>query len=555
MHKIFKKRDLVDFVLHEAAVMDISMLPTLEKLATPLGVLQNFHLEGAKLVQSFRDVPASGGDEASSSPSLESIFALHVATCRDALTNVKCQLCIDILWGTWAGHFDTEIDDLAAKELSGSQQTFRWHVYLKDSTKELGNKYRALLAVCTGPINSEPLAGNSQLPHAMGSTELGADEKATANKYRELLLTLRRKTVNFYPLPEIGGSSGADFTVMQMQKVWETLRLGHSWNRKKNDCRAFIVSGDLFGPNVSKTATGVSLCDQITVDSERLKRVIDFITSKRAKDDVVLLFDGRSRANRRVMETYEEQVGATGANMSTECWLMYTVPSKVKDPRVPGRQASFHTNNKETLICSMPKAKRGATKVVTRCDFNVCGELSTSSTTYSGIQMRRYSELPRMSVGIKAAVLGLGDGASGALVGGKRMQKNIEVHGHPFSHFETKPIGLWQRIFEHFGVTHVVDFSPGSGAQGIGASGAVEYDGVALNRTHCDWLNSTCDRCVVYMAGKDKTYTAKLSPDAEFVEKVASCFSGTLVEAARLLEPNDNEAIVDEESSDDGDVD
>ena len=200
------------------------------------------------------------------------------------------------------------------------------------------------------------------------------------------------------------------------------------------------------------------------------------------------------------------------------------------------------------------EGQKGATKVVTRSDFNVCGELSTSSTTYSGIQMRRYSELPRMSVDIKAAVLGLvGDGASGAAVGGKRMKNDIEMQGHPFSHFETKPIGLWQRIFEHFGVTHVVDFSPGSGAQGIGASGAVEYDGVALNGTHCDWLNSTCDRCVVYMAGKDKTYTAKLNPDVEFIEKVASCFSGTLVEAARLLEPN--EAIVDEESSDDGDVD
>ena len=50
-------------------------------------------------------------------------------------------------------------------------------------------------------------------------------------------------------------------------------------------------------------------------------------------------------------------------------------------------------------------------------------------------------------------------------------------------------------------VTHIVDFSPGSGALALAASGALEYDGICVNDMHRDWLDSTLDRCLMYMVG------------------------------------------------------
>jgi len=188
---------------------------------------------------------------------------------------------------------------------------------------------------------------------------------------------------------------------------------------------------------------------------------------------------------------------------------------------VPGRATSFISNNKEVAICALQK--RGTQKVLHRADFNKCGESSTSSTTYTGVPMRRYSELPRMSCDTKSSILGVA--ASGA-VQGKRLQKDMEEKGHPFSHCETKPLMLWQRICEHHSITHIVDFTAGSAALAIAASGAMQYEGVAANSIHCDWLDSTVDRCALYLAAQDKEFAKGLGGDDDFAEKIEKYFGG-----------------------------
>ena len=71
--------------------------------------------------------------------------------------------------------------------------------------------------------------------------------------------------------------------------------------------RAFVFSADLFPPNIAKHAASASLSDPIAADTERMQRVLEFIIQKRHKEDLILLFDGRSRACRRVMEEHEEK--------------------------------------------------------------------------------------------------------------------------------------------------------------------------------------------------------------------------------------------------------
>ena len=163
--------------------------------------------------------------------------------------------------------------------------------------------------------------------------------------------------------------------------------------------------------------------------------------------------------------------------------------------------------------------------------------------------MRRLNKLPRMEADCKAGILGAA--AAGAVVG-KRISENIDEKGHPFSQCEVKPLNLWQRICEHHGVTHIVDFSPGSGGLAIAAAGAVEYEGVATNEMHCSWLDSTLDLVVKYLASTDKEFAKKLGGDDEFVGKVAQYFAGTLMEARRYLEPEVKSDEDEDENEDDG---
>ena len=87
----------------------------------------------------------------------------------------------------------------------------------------------------------------------LGKSELSAETQEDLRKVQELLLSLRKKTVYFISLPAVGGASGADYATAHLQKVWESMRLGHKFTRKKNDVRAFILSADLFPPPPKKT--------------------------------------------------------------------------------------------------------------------------------------------------------------------------------------------------------------------------------------------------------------------------------------------------------------
>ena len=165
------------------------------------------------------------------------------------------------------------------------------------------------------------------------------------------------------------------------------------------------------------------MSESIASDADRMKRVIEFIASKRAKDDLVILFDGRSRPCRKVMDqAAEDKFPSSGAHAMIELFIVFKHPTKNEDPRAPGRQTNFAHNTKEVAMCSLP-ARSGIGKLVQRSEFNSCGESATSSTTYTDVPMRRFDELPRMDADSKASILGAA--AAGAVVG-KGICQNIE---------------------------------------------------------------------------------------------------------------------------------
>jgi hypothetical protein len=124
-----------------------------------------------------------------------------------------------------------------------------------------------------------------------------------------------------------------------------------------------------------------------------------------------------------------------------------------------------------------------------------------------------------------------------------------------------KPLALWQRVCEHNHVTHILDFAAGSAALAIATAGTYGYQGIAANEAHREWLDSTLDRCIMYLAGKEKELAKRLGGDDEFMAKVEKYFGGTMLDARRLLEPisdeedesNDDAGGDDDEDSDDAD--
>ena len=69
----------------------------------------------------------------------------------------------------------------------------------------------------------------------------------------------------------------------------------------------------------------------------------------------------------------------------------------------------------------------------------------------------------------------------------------------------------------------------------------MQYEGIAANDAHRDWLDSIVDRCVMYKAGQDQGYAGEtLGGDAEFVSNASKYFNG-LMEARRWLMPDAGE--------------
>jgi hypothetical protein len=555
VHELFKKQDAVEFLSQEVNLVQPGVLTTAEMYRTPLAI-QKYHSapgEGG-LVDTFRK-------GTSADLTFEGTFALKVADHRDQDGhNAVTKAYIDFAWGVWAGTCDDDFEDLCKRDLQDPSRAVAWHKVLTDNTDALGHKYRAFVAACqAGPVSA---SGGNDLHNIPGASEMQEDEQEDLAKIQKLLAQLRRKNLNFVALPAFGGAVGAEYSKAQLDKLWNDLRIGHSFTRKKTDVRAFVLSADVFPPNLVKQGVAASFNQPLAVDTNAMKRVIEYMLAKRTKDDIILLFDGRSRAARKVMEQYEDKLAVAAkpgaaAQPPVEIWIVYTDPKKHEDPRAPRRQTSFGRNTREVAFASF--GQRGNAKLHSRAEFNACGETSSASTTYTGVAGRRFCELPRMDVATKSAILGV---AAAKAVKETNVQRDCDERGPPFSMLETKPLNLLQRLLEHFGVTHVVDFAAGSAAMAIAAAGAQDYEGIAANAEHRDWLDATLDKCVMYMAGKDTKFTKSLGVvEKDVTKQIAKYFGGTLMEARRIMEPPDKSmdlqgaASSDDDSDDDADDD
>ena len=103
-----------------------------------------------------------------------------------------------------------------------------------------------------------------------------------------------------------------------------------------------------------------------------------------------------------------------------------------------------------------------------------------------------------------------------------------------------------QRFLEHQGVTHVLDFTPGSGGMAVAASGAIKYEGLSANDEHNQWLDNNLDRITEYLCAKDKEVTKFFDGEDDFASKVSEYLAGTMLEAKAMIEPSHQDENADD---------
>ena len=355
VHALLKKKELVEYISHEAFLIDNTMQSTMDVFKTPLSIMQKFATSGAHgLValhrSSCESVPGPAG--------MAALFQTDVAEYR-SLMDAKAKAMIDVVWPLWAGDFDDEIAELARQDAQNSSPGFLWHMYLNDETSstQVGTKYRAFMALCIG----EPAAPDGA---DGGPNQSGAHPPDELQKLQEQLKKLRRRTVKFISLPDVGAASGAEYANSQLLKAWEQLSLGHHFAHQEGHVRAFVASAELFPPNVTKQGVKVRMSEEMQSEGNKFMRVVEFCTSRRGKDDILVLCDGRSRDNRRCIETLEKKMGN---HPLVECWCVYVQPSKRVDPRAPARQTTYSINNKEMAYCNRFASPASPKKGMFRC--------------------------------------------------------------------------------------------------------------------------------------------------------------------------------------------
>ena len=243
VHIIFKKKDIIDYVLHEVALLDESLLSKVQPFRTPLEFMTHFSAYGEKgLVHAFREAHSSPGED------FECRFQILVAEFRESCDDVKVQALVDFMWQVWCGIFDDEIRELCSQEMRNDSQVFLWHRFFKESTGQMAHTYRKFVDACT----TGPIASGTTAQIVLGTSELCEEEKNDLQKVQGLLMQLRRKSVTFMALGSHGGSSGPEFGKVQMEKAWDAMRLGHKFRSKKFEVRAFILSAELFPPNIQR---------------------------------------------------------------------------------------------------------------------------------------------------------------------------------------------------------------------------------------------------------------------------------------------------------------
>ena len=110
--------------------------------------------------------------------------------------------------------------------------------------------------------------------------------------------------------------------------------------------------------------------------------------------------------------------------------------------------------------------------------------------------------------------------------------------GHALFWNEVRSVGLLSQMLFDFGIAHIVDMYPSSGALAAAAAmNHVTYDGFCFNDMHKQWLEGVMDRVML------KVLTEKDVPnhDIGFSEDIKKYFASSVADAEKLISSESKE--------------
>ena len=221
-----------------------------------------------------------------------------------------------------------------------------------------------------------------------------------------------------------------------------------------------------------------------------LKLALAWMLTQRGEGTVHAAFDGRSRAVRRKLDAWQEEGWPTESHRA-DAWVIYTAPLRVRDLRLGGRKVAFADTLRETVYLgfSQPVTRL---KSKDRGTITAAGEGTTHALSYTGVPLRPYAELPKLSKTAKEKVLGVA-------VPEYREKWAIQLaNGQPLIFNDIKSIQFYASLFRDLDAAAVIDLSPGSGGAAIACLIAgITYEGVCYNNAHKAFLDTTVDRALV----------------------------------------------------------
>lgn len=412
-------------------------------------------------------------------------------------------------------------------------KTFQADSITAVSDSDLGNAYLNMLGDCKvstmAPTSvGDQKAGMTAAPVQPRSLSDSAEDRLAEQKVWEKVCGLRRARLRFHSVRP--GANPAKFSLTDVYKadgghLTQAFKSSRSdkWQSQK-EMRAFIFGADTFDYRKQGSATpAVEWTDE-------MNNLFKWLTPHKDNNTMVMCFDGRSKACRRklddwVCENYPDE------GKQAELWVTYAGLTAATDPREPKRKVAFSDTCRESVLVGLPVPKT-VIKAKPRPCFTACGEVSTHSQTYSAVPKRSLETLPRLQKEEKQTMIGehVEDLNSGLT--------ERATTGHALFWNEVRSVGLLSQMLSDFGIAHVVDLSPSSGALAAAAAmNHVTYDGFCFNDMHKQWLEGVMDRVML------KVLTEKDVPnhDNGFSEDIKKYFAASVADAEKLISSKSTE--------------
>jgi hypothetical protein len=274
--------------------------------------------------------------------------------------------------------------------------------------------------------------------------------------------------------------------------------------------------------------------------TDALKEAAKWSLKSRLANTIALFSNGRSR---KIARAFEDIVEAETSDESRLFFgdVLFSVHAK-GDPRFPRRKCFGSLENRDSLTGVLPVAKvRMSSKG--RTHYSACGEKSTYASTYSPVGVRPWLRLPKLTLEDKEQCLNgitlpqYSDGDTKAL-----------QNGHPLFLNELWELEMYLALFQDMCASHVFDLAPGSGAAAMAAAILrIQYEGLAMSKGHCDWLEKILDKAMFAIIVDSK--------DAESVRikgELTQYFNANIDEARGLMASGAIEEEDDEDEDGDG---